>query len=94
MENDDNEVFAGAPTATQTSINYPMSLTLQMDWSLAAGDIEAAFPREVERCIGPCSGTYGMGYKAVQLLLVLSGVSPLREGCGETNWQALYLKSR
>ena len=28
-------------------------------------------PREVERPeLGPCSGTYGMGYKAVQPLLV------------------------
>ena len=34
-------------------------------------DVINYLPREVERPeLGPCSGTYGMGYKAVQPLLV------------------------
>ena len=37
-----------APTATKTSITCRVFLTIQMDWTLAAGDIEAAFLNGVE----------------------------------------------
>ena len=37
-----------APTATKTSITCLVFLTAQMGWTLAAGDIEAAFLNGVE----------------------------------------------